>query len=728
MAQTALTEAAWSSSGASATVHRVAWSGTHAAVKVAPLEALSALAHEARILATVASRNLPELWDIGWWDIHEHVFVSAPPRTLSPDAILPRSLESANGADRLPCIVTSFLPHGELPRGPDAALRAAADIAAGLADLHATGFSHGDVKLANVVFSEARATLVDVGFAGDASTHELRAGTTRYLALGDPSLGSATARDLLALGIVVAEIAEPAIRVEDDPIRVLRRTPLPGVVGALVDALVAVAPAARPHARDVVAAATGRTHTTALASTVRGAYMRARGGALEGTVDEGLAPWLDDVAAWHAKIARFEGRAPDARTLRALTEDELARWLVALAGPRAAAWPVGILARAGEATLARALERLAQERAPATWSFDDVERARSARSTPSPRSEAPDWVETVARVTSTPPDPDALDTILHRSDAPAAATFHAARALRLQGDVASALELARRLGGDVPGAPALIADLLRRRGDWEGVLRAHADTPPNDELDAIAARVHLDRGDAPAALALVVGKSSARTAEVEILARGATRDLGAARDAFDRGLVRARSDEERARLFGALGFALAAHDPPAARRASREAAALAARACAYVEEATYLTSVAALAVDEGYFAEALSASERASLLWDGLGRPEMAARAYLARAAPMRSLAIAAPRARCDSVSRPMHDRSRPRAACYRRARDGRRARRDGARRGSALGVGRAGVRQLWGWRSPPPRGRETPRRGRARATRGVARGRRGSG
>ncbi|MFO0736742.1 MAG: sigma 54-interacting transcriptional regulator [Labilithrix sp.] len=59
----------------------------------------------------------------------------------------------------------------------------------------------------------------------------------------------------------------------------------------------------------------------------------------------------------------------------------------------------------------------------------------------------------------------------------------------------------------------------------------------------------------------------------------------------------------------------------------------ASEAGAVLEEATYLTGLAAAAVDAGATASALSSSTRAALLWERLGRDAMAARAHLSRAA-----------------------------------------------------------------------------------------------
>jgi transcriptional regulator with GAF, ATPase, and Fis domain len=61
----------------------------------------------------------------------------------------------------------------------------------------------------------------------------------------------------------------------------------------------------------------------------------------------------------------------------------------------------------------------------------------------------------------------------------------------------------------------------------------------------------------------------------------------------------------------------------------------AARAGAVVEEATYLTGLAAAATDAGAIDRALAAATRAALLWERLGRRAQAARAWLSRASAL---------------------------------------------------------------------------------------------
>src|SRR6478752_627444 len=67
-------------------------------------------------------------------------------------------------------------------------------------------------------------------------------------------------------------------------------------------------------------------------------------------------------------------------------------------------------------------------------------------------------------------------------------------------------------------------------------------------------------------------------------------------------------------------------------KSARAASDLAARTGALLEEATYLTGLAAAATNLGELGEALSASRRALLLFEALGRTGDAARASLSAA------------------------------------------------------------------------------------------------
>src|SRR5690606_3331951 len=57
----------------------------------------------------------------------------------------------------------------------------------------------------------------------------------------------------------------------------------------------------------------------------------------------------------------------------------VARWLTALVGTGAAAWPVGAIAAVPERELARALVALARRIPPRAWTLGDVEEAALGR-------------------------------------------------------------------------------------------------------------------------------------------------------------------------------------------------------------------------------------------------------------------------------------------------------------------------------------------------------------
>src|SRR5690606_27710724 len=122
--------------------------------------------------------------------------------------------------------------------------------------------------------------------------------------------------------------------------------------------------------------------------------------------------------------------------------------------------------------------------------------------------------------------------------------------------------------------------------------------------------------------------------ETRALAELQQHDLSAVRRTLERALVSATNDEERARIRGAEGMLEHARGDAARAQQCFEAAAdHAGRAGALLEEATYLTGVAAAASNRACFGVALEAAERATLLFEQLGRASDAARAMLVRAA-----------------------------------------------------------------------------------------------
>ncbi|MEM1453209.1 MAG: AAA family ATPase [Planctomycetota bacterium] len=151
---------------------------------------------------------------------------------------------------------------------PEPVVRAiGARLARAIGAMHAAGWVHGDVKPENIrLDAEGRAVLVDLGFAGRAGAPNAPLGTPTYLAperaRGGPPAASA---DLFALGCVLYEIVVGAPAAGDPPdLELLRsggvRPPsdlVPRVsplLDALVLALLAPNPAARPTATEIVQA------------------------------------------------------------------------------------------------------------------------------------------------------------------------------------------------------------------------------------------------------------------------------------------------------------------------------------------------------------------------------------------------------------------------------------------------------------------------------------------
>ena len=370
-----------------------------------------------------------------------------------------------------------------------------------------------------------------------------------------------------------------------------------------------------------------------------------------------MAPWLREAVVW-ARRARALTAPPEggAAPLGPLAPAELGRWLTALVGSPAAAWPLTALIAVPESTLADALTALARRLPPAAWTLRDVEAAALGRAASSARRDAagpaPGPLDTaraaqlalaVARV---PPDAEALAEVERRADAPAPLVLAAADALRLSGEYGRARSLVLRpdLRAD-PGAAALSAEVLRRAGDLtlaeataRGAVQAGAD--PEGRARAVLARLAFDRGDLDAAERLCAGDAGEHLAagspalcEVAALCAFARGDTARALAEVTRGEALAGTAEERARMAGTRGYVGYAADPGGTHAAFAAAVDHAVRAGAVVEEATYRTGEAGVAVDSGELGVAIATARRAALLWEHLGRPANAARALLNAAA-----------------------------------------------------------------------------------------------
>ncbi|WP_437281811.1 sigma 54-interacting transcriptional regulator [Sorangium sp. So ce375] len=680
--------------------------GEGAAPAAQRASARRALAREALHAALALSPRLPELIDVGW--------LAAPPVGARVDGhageegrafVAMRWIEGRSVADAL-----RGLPPGERAA---LALAVACDAGEALADLHGIGLAHGDLKPENLILTpDGRIAVIDLGLACSIHETSVDGATLRYIARGDAELGDARARDLLALGTLLAEIAFRGVADADDPVGAARaavaaESAAGPALDAICRALLSPSPAARPSSawvtesaraalpgaqrarppftaspagpagRDAEAPRAERDRQDRDARRVRAAYLRLRRHELETAlgVRDDVAPWLADAFAVVQRVRVLSGAplragdgaaraAPpqsDAPWLGRLGPDRVARWLTALTGTSAAAWPMAPLASTPERALAEALVALARQIPPRAWTFADVEAAalgnpgsgarRRASAAPKERggagdeaaaaqsigaAEAAELALAIARV---PPDPLAIEAIEQRDDAPVSLVVAAANALRLHGDLGRARSLMlRACVRDAPEAAALAAEVLRRAGDRalaeeraRAAIEAGAD--PEGRARAVLARVAIDAGALGAAEALVGEAVTAPLCEVRALLAVLRGDTARALSEVARGEALASSVEELARMAAVRGYAWHASDPERAHASFSAAVDYAVRAGAVVEEATYRTGEAAAAVDLGDLDGAIATSTRAALLWEHLGRPAQGARALLAGAA-----------------------------------------------------------------------------------------------
>ena len=651
--------------GASATVYRAeltldgaAKTTRQVAVKVGHGPAERArLADEAEVFALIDSTGMPELVDAG---------------------VLPESHESLAG---LPYIALDW--SGELAVDPSSirdeertatALAVARDVGDALAALHAMGLAHGDVKPSNVVVRDgtegARARLIDLGLHA-ASTEAIPVGgTRRYLApeaLSAGGEGDARGRDLWALGMTLAEIGGSELRERSEPAE--RRgsgrdseprgpgprdkTSLEPALHAVVRELLSVVPGRRPSAEWVSAQArralgqAASPHAEDGERLVRRAYVAVRRGELlracrseEVRVSVRGTPgaWLAAKVALLSRVSLLRGasRRPVRATLDDLDTLGKARFLTAIAGRAATQWPLPA-ALTDDALVERVL-RLARHEDPRALTF-----AALSTDTPEQGASVPDDALGLGlALVSASPSPlvlDAAERWVAANDAPAALLLALGRALRLAGHHGRALAVLERVKG--PEARAEAAECARRAGDRAAAkalaseVTEGAGSPSHSRAVATRARLVLDEGDAAQAILHLDGVSdSPATLEVRALAEASRGNLETAMQLSLRGLALARTEEEIARLEGVLGnVAHAAGDAKRSLDSFRRAEEHAVRAGAVVEEATYLTGVAAAGFDAGHLGDTLEAATRATLLFEHLGKPRETARALLSRAA-----------------------------------------------------------------------------------------------
>jgi serine/threonine-protein kinase PknK len=605
------------------------------------------LADEAELLALVDSTGIAQLLDAG----------------LVPPG------ESGELSPGLPYVVLEWADGAPLGvRGLDDRRRAelslivARDLGEAIAGLHAMGVAHGDIKPDNVVVSgerEPRAKLVDLGLGAPADESAPRGGTLRYLApecFERAGTGDARARDLWAFGLLLAEIGSGAVASAVDPRAALETASFEPALDAIVRPLLSSVPGARPSSRWAAARARdtlgdredGEAMRARRRRAVCQAYLSvrraellgaARGRTLTVAIAGTAGEWLDRARRLFASVASLRGLSPskDADTLSDLDTLGRARWLTALVGSPAARWPAP---RAGsDSELADRLLSCVEKVDPASLTLSAINDAALADEQKAPS----DAVALAVALGGASPSPRVLDgaeRIVSADGSQTALAVALGRALRLRGQLGRAQAVLERV--DTEEARVESLECARRTGDSArlSVLFRELDAralSPASRARAVAtrARVTLDAGDTEGAMRLLdAAPESVATLEVRALAAMALGKTEMARSAVERARALAESDEERSRIEAVAGnVAHAAGEALTALESFRRAADHAARAGALLEEATYLTGVAAAGFEAGELGEALAAATRATLLFEHLGRAADAARALLARAA-----------------------------------------------------------------------------------------------
>ncbi len=455
------------------------------------------------------------------------------------------------------------------------ARRVAVELGRALATLALAGYAHGDLKPENVIVSGARVMLVDFGLAGR-TWDAARGFSPRYKA---PELGHDGAdlglADRYALGVLLAEIFSHTVAASKAPARAARAllgsSPLERVIVGACEDV----PLARPSPMEMLAAL---GEAIDFASAVPAALRRAGGdrtvalSLLAGPWGASLAPSLPgDEGAFVDALVALGARQPDPR-----------------------AWSLALV-----------------EEAPADPPDDPV---RLALALARPRPALP---LVRAGLRSTNP----------------AVRYAACEALVRAGALREARVV---LDPSLPGEAALAADITRRMADRTGAAVLAAEAGEREPVArAVRARLAVDAGHFEEALGLATG-ASPQEREVRALAelgRGAPRE---AAEQLRLALMASLDEAQRSRLQGTLGYVLHAEGrSDEAEQAFADAAASAQRAGSALEEATYLTGVAASAADGGRVQEALDAADRAVALWLGLDRSRDAARALVAKASAL---------------------------------------------------------------------------------------------
>lgn len=609
------------------------------------------LANEATRLLFAASTHLPALYDLGWLPpaLCSELKLSVPSPFLA--------LEWIEGHTPHP----AQLPDSERWA---TALTVARDVASTLHDLHSVGMAHGDVKPDNVLLSAnvERARLVDLGLAfAAAEAGGPRGGTPRYLAperavaAGGTSHGASW--DLYALGLTIAEIASGSVASSKAPAIAIEEASLGPELDELVRPLVRAAPAARPGARWVARRASRALGLEPPPSRValapcdwQRAYLAVRRAELQAAAQAESAEilvagepgrWLKRAVRLLRRIAELRGAPPSAPPVRIGELDTLGRkrLLLRCLGPQAR--DARSLDSRGDARL---VERL-RELATTLNSHGSLDvRAPGPRT----RTDSGNAVALAVALSDGTPSEELLDRAeQHLADNPrqTALGLQLASALRLQQQLGRALALLERLEGHEARVEA--AEVARRAGDvasahrkLEGV--ALTELSPETHARGAATRARMLMGERRLREALEALEGAPFlpcTAEARVMVHVRRGDFDRAEADLLAGFQLATRAEQRARLEFLSGrVAHGRNDYQAALASFARAADFASQCGALLEEATYLSGVAAAAAELGEVGRALAAADRAMLVYEALGRPQEAARAALSRAGTLLSI------------------------------------------------------------------------------------------
>ena len=607
--------------GAVAVVWRAHCDGRTAALKIAKSpEADGLVASEGRLLL-----GCPRQWGAQVW--------SSGQVEQGPDVCLGRAClvsEWVSGTS------LSALEVDEVGRG--AAENRAAEVAfavgSALAELHDLGLVHGDVKPENLIWRRDRdpstgaiVMLLDFSLASQ-SDAPARGATIRYSAPG-ASMRASPADDVYALGLVLAEVLDSSLCALQNPAEQASAWEGTGPRG-WARMMLAGAAGARPTASWIAQSARAwlkREPVNQAAKErwrVRATYLATRSTelteaySLDESLQEPVREWLSAGATQRTStnvLCALDATRRRAWLLRLLGAGA-ARWIDVVDGKTDAQLAERLLTLADRGTLTAALlSDLGDELALPIAELDDARRG-ALLATGLASDKLIDDIEAQA---------DSSNSLTELAAEALSARGQYARAAALYGKGSSPMDLANRAEAERRAGNAanalLIADSLR----WTSDLRAAS------VARATIARVKWQEGDVDAASGLLLVPGSCAECEVRALLEYSRGELESALEWVGKGIDHSPTTIERARLDGVRAMVEHARgESYRAMIAFERAVDHAARAGAIIDEATYLTGLAAAAVDAGDTRVALKAAERSALLWEYLGRPADGARACLA--------------------------------------------------------------------------------------------------